>query len=157
MRRLAKDNFPTSSFNVVAPNLNYFLPSATTFVATCTFKFLLIAEKIAAMLSILGLPRSDSMRCKLLDGVPIARESPSKPIVALTSSRSIMRAVSLSPERKRLTASSSSARANSGSWLARSTTVCLESRVNAISHLPPANRTTSCTDLIRQQEDTPVQ
>jgi hypothetical protein len=44
-------------------------------------------ETIVARLSMLGLPFSESMRCRLLAGLPVATASPSEPTVALTRSR----------------------------------------------------------------------
>ncbi len=59
----------------------------------------------------------------------------SKPMVAFTRSRRMSRAVSGSPLRNRVAASSRSALANWGSRSTRSTTVCLKLRVSAI-YLP---------------------
>ena len=73
------------------------------------------APNIAARLSMLGLPLSDNMRCKLLLGLSVSSAKRSKPRVAFTKSRRIRRAVSGSSLKKRVAASSSSAFANSGS------------------------------------------
>src|SRR5437016_13736144 len=81
----------------------------------------------------LGLPFSDNIRCRLLLGLSISAASCSNPMVALTRSRSRSRAVCGSPLRNRVAASSSNARANAGSRCTRATTVCLKSRVRAIS------------------------
>ena len=97
-----------------------------------TFSQSLMAEKIAAKLSMLGLPFGDSMRCKLLLGLWVSSARCSNPTVALTRSRRMRRAASGSPLRNSVAASSSSALANAGSRLTRSTTVCLKSRVRVM-------------------------
>src|SRR5450830_755534 len=58
----------------------------------------------------------------------------SKPTVAFTKSRRINLAVSGSPSKNSVTASSSIACAKAGSFCTRATTVSLKSRVSAISH-----------------------
>lgn len=93
------------------------------------------ALKMAARLSMLGLPFSASIRCRLLLGRLVSVASSSKPIEALTRSRRISRATCGSPLRKAVAASSSMALAKAGSRAARSFTVSLESRVSAISSL----------------------
>ena len=97
---------------------------------------LFTALKIAAKLSILGLPFDESMRCRLLLGTSVSFDSCSNPNVALTRSRRITRAVSASPLMRSIVASSRSFFANVGSRSTRATTVSLKSRVSAIK-LPP--------------------
>ena len=74
-------------------------------------------------MSMLRLPVGDNMRCRLLLGLAVNVASYSKPTVALIRSRRITRAISGSPLRNRVAASSSSACANAGSLSTRSTTV----------------------------------
>src|SRR6266851_10294140 len=90
---------------------------------------------MAARLSMLGLPFLDSIRCRLLLGFAVSAAKASNPTVAFTRSRRIRRAISGSPLRNNVAASSSSALAKAGSRRTRSTTVCLKSRVSAMSHL----------------------
>src|SRR5262249_19580838 len=63
----------------------------------CAFRstpsFFCSAWKIAAKFSMLGLPFSDSIRCRLLLGLSISAAKLSNPIVALTRSRNRRRAV----------------------------------------------------------------
>src|SRR5450759_4983496 len=80
----------------------------------------------------LGFPLGDSMRCKLLLGFSVILASCSNPMVALTRSLRMSRAVSGSPLRNSVAASSRSALANWGSRSTRSITVCLKLRVNTI-------------------------
>jgi hypothetical protein len=77
------------------------------------------AKKIAAKLSMLGLPVGDNMRCKLLLGLRVSVASCSKPMVAFTRSRKIRRAVSGSPFKNKVAASSSNACANDASACTR--------------------------------------
>src|ERR1700690_768594 len=95
----------------------------------------LSAAKIAARLVMVGFPAGESMRCTLFEGFSTDCASCSKPIVAFTRSRRMSLAVSGSPFRNSVAASSSRALAKSGSCLTRATTVALKSRVNAIASL----------------------
>src|SRR5574340_433049 len=70
----------------------------------------------------------------LLLGLCTSSANFSNPTVALTRSRKISLEVSGSPLRNSMTASSSSARANSGSRSTRATMVFLKSRVSAICY-----------------------
>lgn len=81
----------------------------------------------------LGLPFVESIRCKLFEGLPVALASCSNPTVTLTRSRSRSLAVSGSPFKKSVRASSKSALAKAGSRFTRSTTVLLEFLDKAIS------------------------
>ncbi len=83
--------------------------AATECASRFTFRRWRIAWKMAARLSMLGLPADDNMRCRLLLGLAVKVDSCSKPIVALIRSRRIRRAVSGSPLRNKVAASSSSA------------------------------------------------
>src|SRR5450432_3270701 len=119
-----------------APVLLYLLRRyavRTVLTRISTFRDLRTAPKMVARLFMLGLPADDSMRCRLLLGFFVLRASVSKPTVALTRSRRIRRAVSGSPLRNSVAASSSMALAKAGSRCTRSTTVCLKSRLSAIS------------------------
>ena len=87
--------------------------------------------KIAARLSMLGLPRSDSIRWRLLLGVLVSTASASNPTEAFTRSRKIRRAACGSPFKNSVAASSSSALAKAGSRATRALTVSLKSRVSA--------------------------
>ena len=107
--------------------------ASTTRTSKLTFSEPLTAAKIAARLSMLGLPFEDSIRCRLLLGLCVSSARCSKPTVALTRSRKIRRAASGSPLRNSVAASSSSAFAKSGSRATRAATVCLKSRVS-VSH-----------------------
>src|SRR5450759_3943347 len=89
------------------------------------------------MLSMLGFPLGESIRCRLLLGVSVTSASCSNPMVALTRSRRMRRAVSGPPLRNSVAASSRSALANCGSRATRSMTVCLILRVSAIWERPP--------------------
>lgn len=80
----------------------------------------------------LGLPLGDNIRCKLLLGLSVSMAKCSNPTVALTRSRRIRRAVSGSPLKNKVAASSRSAFANSESRSMRSITVCLKFRVSAM-------------------------
>src|SRR6266851_4887850 len=91
----------------------------------------------------LGLPFSESMRCRLLAGIAVAAASPSNPTVAFTRSRRMRRAVRGSPLRNSVAASSSIALAKAGSRCTRSTTLCLKSRVSAMP-------ITSCFVVLRR-------
>ena len=105
----------------------------------CASKFTLsrarMARKIAARLSMLGLPAGDNMRCRLLLGLDVSAETCSKPIVALIRSRRIRRAVSGSPLRNSVAASSNKAWANAASRPTRAKTVSLKSRVSAMGFI----------------------
>ncbi len=105
------------------------ISTVCTLISTRSFRR--TAPKIAAKLSMFGFPRGESIRCRLLLGLAVAAASASKPTVAFTRSRRMRRAISGSPLRKSVAASSSSALANAGSRWTRSTTVCLKSLVNA--------------------------
>src|SRR5205807_2352661 len=63
-----------------------------------------IAARIAAKFSSVGLPSSESMRCRLFAGLPTSIDSASKPMVALTSRRSADLARRVSPSRQEFTA-----------------------------------------------------
>src|SRR5579872_5035658 len=89
--------------------------------------------KIAARLSMLGLPLSDSILWRLLLGVFVSTASASKPTDAFTRSRKIRRAACGSPFKKSVAASSRSALAKAGSRATRALTVSLKSRVSATS------------------------
>jgi hypothetical protein len=65
-----------------------------------------MAPKMTARLSMLGLPVADNIRWRLFGGLPVVAANRSNPTVAFTSSRRVRRAVSGSPLRKRLAASS---------------------------------------------------
>src|SRR5690606_29513277 len=106
--------------------------AATACTSISTFNASRRTSKMVARLSMLGLPLADSMRCRLLAGFSVSVASCSKPTVAFTRSRSIMRAVSGSPFRNSVAASSSIARAKAGSRSTRAATVCLKSRVSAM-------------------------
>jgi hypothetical protein len=88
--------------------------------------------KMAARLSMLGLPRSDSIRCRLLLGVFVSAARASNPTDAFIRSRSTKRAACGSPLRNSVAASSSRALAKAGSRASRALTVSLKSRVSAI-------------------------
>src|SRR5580658_405504 len=80
----------------------------------------------------LGLPRSESMRCRLLLGVFVSTANASNPTDAFTRSRNTSLAACGSPLRKSVAASSRSALAKAGSRATRAATVFLKSRVRAI-------------------------
>src|SRR5207302_4455056 len=63
-------------------------PSERTLTARRTRVSCWIAARIAVKFSSVGLPSSDSMRCRLFAGLPTSIASASKPMVALTSRRS---------------------------------------------------------------------
>ena len=87
-----------------------------------------MAPKIPARLSMVGFPEADSMRCRLLLGVPVFAANVSKPTVALTRSRRMLRVTSGSSLRNSVAASSNIALANAGSRPARSAMKRLKSR-----------------------------
>lgn len=82
-----------------------------------------------------GFPFADGIRCKLLLGLDVIAASFSKPIVPLTKSRRIRRAVAGSPLRNSEIASSRSAIANSGSWRSRCSIVSVAFLAKAIYFL----------------------
>src|SRR5436305_1955678 len=104
-----------------------------------------------ARLSILGLPFSDSIRWRLLLGRLVSAANASNPTDAFTRSRRISRAVSGSPLRNSVAASSRSALAKAGSRVARSFTVSLKSRVSIVVSLSTL-RLRRLPDLVFRQQ-----
>ena len=129
-QKLLNDSIRASPNNNDRIGRRYLAATECACKLTCSFSR--TALKIAARLSMLGLPVGDNIRCKLLLGLAVRVASCSKPMVALTRSRKISRAVSGSPLRNRVAASSSSACANHASFCTRWMTVSLEFLVNAI-------------------------